>query len=764
MRSSVFSLLFFPEFSFKMNKTATANNLRTEDRLKKLPGWLRYWLVGVACLSIPIGTGQAGMVEYDLVIETKEVNFTGRPVQALTINGRIPGPTLTLTEGDRVRIRVHNRLNTETSMHWHGILLPNREDGVPYLTTPPILAGKTHVFEFPVVQSGTYWYHSHTGLQEQRGVYGSLVIHPREGPEPVDRDYVLVLSDWIDEDPAEVMRLLKRGSGYFSWKKGTVPTLSGAMRAGAAGEVLRQWWDRMPPMDISDVGYDRFLINGQVESYLEARPGETVRLRVINAAASTYFYLQSGGGPLQIIAADGPEVEPVAIDRLLLAVAETYDVLVRMPNHPAALEIRSTAQDGSGRASVFLGRGPKSQPLDIPKPDLYRMHGLTGHGNHGGGEGAPPAIQIPDSEKHGQGTGSPQGHAGHDVRPGPDEAVHPPAAPAPTHQHPETAPEIRVPGEERPPAPYSRLRSKSRTVLDPARPGRRISLRATGDMERYVWTFNDRTLKESDLILIRKGENVRIDFVNETMMHHPIHLHGHFFRVLNEQGDHAPLKHTFDLPPLARQSIEFKADEEKDWLLHCHILYHMEAGMHQIVHYQGSVVDPELAETRTWKSNHLQHDPWYAWADISLLSQMSEGKVTAANTRNTLAFHWKNGWEKEDYEGEAVYSRYFNRSFSVFGGGYFTPEKTVGIAGIDTLLPLLLEGRAWVNHRGDVRLSLERGLQLTDRLRLMGEVRYDTLEAWEWSAGARWRLSRRFFLEGRYHSEYGAGVGLYWEY
>ena len=508
--------------------------------MKKLPGGLRFWLVGVACLSIPVGTVQAGMVEYDLVVETKEVNFTGRPVQALTINGRIPGPTLTLTEGDRVRIRVHNRLNTETSIHWHGILLPNREDGVPYLTTPPILPGKTHVFEFPVVQSGTYWYHSHTGLQEQRGVYGSLVIHPREGPEPVDRDYVLVLSDWIDEDPAEVMRLLKRGSGYYSWKKGTVPTLFGAVRAGAAGEVLRQWWDRMPPMDISDVGYDRFLINGQTESYLEARPGETVRLRVINAAASTYFYLHSGGGPLRLIAADGPKVEPVVIDRLLMAVAETYDILVRMPDQPTALEIRATAQDGSGRASVFLGRGPKSQPLDIPKPDLYRMHSQMGHGGHDGpgrGSGAPPAIRIQRPEDHGPVAGHPKGHGGSGHGPGPAETIPPPAAPAPTHHHPETDPVIRVPPEERPPAPYPYLRSKSRTTLDPARPGRRIALRATGDMERYVWTFNDRTLKESDLILIRKGENVRIDFVNETMMHHPIHLHGHFFRVLNRQGD-----------------------------------------------------------------------------------------------------------------------------------------------------------------------------------------------------------------------------------
>ena len=722
-----------------------------------------------ALLILPLGLVQAEPVQYDLVIETREVIFTGRPVKALTINGKIPGPTLTLTEGDRARIRVHNRLETETSIHWHGILLPNREDGVPYLTTPPILPGKTHTFEFPVIQSGTYWYHSHTGLQEQRGVYGSLVIHPRRGAAPVDRDYVLVLSDWIDEDPAEVLRMLKRGSGFYSSKKGAVQSLTGAVRAGAVGEVLKQWWDRMPPMDISDVGYDRFLINGQAESDLEALPGETVRLRIINASASTYFYLQSGGGPLQIIAADGPEVEPVEVDRLLLAVAETYDVLVRMTNRPGALEIRATAQDGSGRASVFLGRGPKSQPPDIPKPDLYRIHGLMGHDGHGDGNGAAPIIRIHPTEANGHPAGTPQGHGGHESHQDgrghkPAETARPPTGPASAHHHPETAPAPRVLPDERPPAPYPHLRSKSPTTLDPARPGRRISLRATGDMERYVWTFNDRTLKESDLILIRKGENVRIDFVNETMMHHPIHLHGHFFRVLNRQGDYAPLKHTFDLAPLAGQTIEFQADEEKDWLLHCHILYHMEAGMHQIVHYQGSIVDPDVAESRTWKSNHLLHDPWYAWADISLLSQMSEGKVTAANTRNTLAFHWKNGWEKGNYEGEAVFGRYFNRFFSLFAGGHFTPEKTAGIVGFNTLLPLLLEGRAWVTHHGHVRFILERELQLTTRSSLTGEVRYDTLEAWEWSAGARWRFSRWFSLEARYHSEYGVGAGLYWEY
>lgn len=728
-----------------------------------LLGRLLYcFVVGAYFFAGSAATLSAETVEYDLVIEAREVNFTGKPVQALTINKGIPGPTLTFREGDRARIRVHNRLDTETSVHWHGILLPNREDGVPYLTTPPILPGKTHVFEFPLIQSGTYWYHSHTGLQEQRGVYGALVIHPRGGPEPVDRDYVLVLSDWNDEDPAEVMRMLKRGSGYYALKKGMVPSLAGVLRAGAFKEVLGQLWDRMPPMDISDVGYDRFLINGRPESGLEALPGETVRLRIINAAASTYFYLQSGGGPVTLIAADGLDVEPVEIHRLLTAVAETYDVRIRMPLDPATLEIRATAQDGSGHASVFLGRGPKIPPPDIPKPDLYRLHGLMGHGQHGGARGTPPVIRLHEPE--GREPVAVDRHQGHGAGHSPAGPAQSPAISTHAPHHPETPPATSLSLEARPPAPYPYLRSKNRTTLEPTRPGRRIALRATGDMERYIWTFNDRTLRESDLILIRKGENVRIDFVNDTMMHHPIHLHGHFFRVLNGQGDRAPLKHTFDLPPLGSQSIEFQADEDKDWLLHCHILYHMEAGMHQIVHYQGSVVDADLAEYRTWESNHLRHDPWYAWFDVSLLSQMSAGKASAANTRNTLGIHWENGWEKGNYEAEAVYSRYINRFFSVFAGGHFTEKESVAIIGFETLLPLLLDGRVWVSHKGVLRLGLERELQVTDRFSLFGEIRYDAEESWKGTLGARWRLSRRFSLEGRYHSANGMGAGLYLTY
>lgn len=725
-----------------------------------------FWCWSIFFCFLAIGEGQAKVVEFDLIIGTGEVNFSGRPTRALTINGGIPGPTLTFTEGERARIRVHNTLDTETSIHWHGILLPNREDGVPYLTSPPILPGKTHVFEFPLIQSGTYWYHSHTGLQEQRGIYGSIVIYPREGIPRVQRDYVLVLSDWIDEDPHSVMRMLKRGTGYYSLKKGSVQSLAGAIRAGAVGEVLSQWWDRMPPMDISDVGYDAFLINGKQTAALEAFPGEMVRLRIINASASTYFYLQSAAGPMRLIAADGLDVEPVEISRLLIAVAETYDLLVEMPRQPGAIEIRATAQDGSGKTAVFLGQGTKVHSPDIPKPDLYRMHGSMRHEEHpetGPRHEGPSAPSI-DDEKHGHPVLGPKDQGAEKERPNSKETTHLHSAPSHTHHEIKVDPIVRVPFEQRPLSPYPYLRSPKKTTLDPSRPLRKIPLRVTGDMERYVWSFNNRTLKESDSILIRKGENVRIDFVNETMMHHPIHLHGHFFRVLTHQGDYSPLKHTFDLPPMASQSIEFQADEEKDWLLHCHILYHMEAGMHQIVHYEGSIVDPDIAEYRTWKSNHLLHDPWYSWFELSLLSQMSEGRITSANTRNTLGFRWENGWEKGNYDIESTYSRYLNRFWSVFAGGHFTHHESKGIIGFKTLLPLLLEGRAWIDHRGEVLLGLERKIQLTDRLHLTGEVQYESRETWKWSLGARWRLSRWFFLEAKHHSLFGTGIGLSVEY
>ena len=250
----------------------------------------------------------------------------------MAINRAIPGPTLRFTEGDTARMRVHNRMPEATSIHWHGLLVPPGMDGVPYISFPPIQPGDTFTYEFPIRQSGTYWYHSHSGLQEQSGMYGSIVIQPREESRRVDGDHVIVLSDWTDEAPHTVNRTLKRGSEWYALLKGGAKSILGAARLGMLGSYFKRELQRMPPMDIADVVYDRFLANGKPESALSAKPGETVRLRIINGSATSYFHVEFAGGPMTIIAADGIDVQPVEKQRFLIAVAETYDALVTVPD------------------------------------------------------------------------------------------------------------------------------------------------------------------------------------------------------------------------------------------------------------------------------------------------------------------------------------------------------------------------------------------------------------------------------------------------
>jgi FtsP/CotA-like multicopper oxidase with cupredoxin domain len=654
-------------------------------------------------------TASSAIREYDLVISYQIVNITGRDVQAMTINDSIPGPTLRFNEGDIARIHVSNEMDVETSIHWHGILLPNLQDGVPYVTTPPILPGTTFTYEFPIKHSGTYWYHSHTGLQEQRGVFGSIVIKPVTPSVKTYIDHVVVISDWTDENPDEVLRILKSGSEYYSLKKGSVQSLAGAIKANAFPDVLNRSWMRMPPMDISDIAYDRFLINGKPSAVLDALPGQTVRLRIINAAASTYFYLQFAGGHMKIVSADGVDVQPVHMDRFLIAVAETYDVIITVPEN-GAYELRATAQDGSGYTSLYIGYGNRVTAPDVPKPNLYKMHG-GGHGVPGG------SMKGMD---HGSG-------------------------------------KMKMAMNERPPAPYENLKSPSSTALREDLPVREVRLELTGDMERYVWSLNGKTLSEADMIRIKKGENVRFVLVNKTMMHHPMHLHGHFFRVVNKHGDYSPLKHTVDVPPLGTSIMEFYADEEKDWFFHCHVLYHMKAGMARIVHYEGTELNPQIAAIRP----NLFKEHWYVWANASILTQMTEGQAVAADTRNTLRGTWEAGWD-EDYEAVFTYARYFNRFFQAFAGGVLTDgeQDHRGVVGIRYLLPFLIESSVWLDTEGEVRFIVDKEIQLTDRLYAFGEFQYDTESKEEWAAGAGWTLSKHFSIIGQYHSEYDAGIGI----
>lgn len=311
--------------------------------------------------------------EHTITLRESTVNKTGKDVMGMTVNGTIPGPTLEFKEGEYAVIYVKNEMSVETSVHWHGLLLPNFYDGVPYLTTPPIEPGHTQKYEFPIKQSGTYWYHSHTMLQEQSGVYGSIVIQPKEKTLEYDKELVLMLSDWTDEKPMNVLRNLKRGNEWYGIRKGTSTPLNKVIARGAFGAQLKFWKQRMEGADIADVYYPAFLINGEESiAYPEFKAGEKVRLRIIDGGASTSFWMTFGGGDPLLVSADGLDVVPVKKNKTFIAVAETYDFIVTIPED-GKVEFKITAQDGSGTASAFLGNGKVLKAQDIPKPDKIEM-------------------------------------------------------------------------------------------------------------------------------------------------------------------------------------------------------------------------------------------------------------------------------------------------------------------------------------------------------------------------------------------------------
>jgi hypothetical protein len=801
----------------------------------------------------------AATIEYDLAISQQQLNITGKPAWSMTVNGGIPGPTLRFREGDLARIRVKNTMAVDTSIHWHGLLVPPGMDGVPNISFPPISPGSTFTYEFPIQQSGTYWYHSHTSLQEQSGVYGSIVIEPSPVGENPDRDHVVLLSDWTDQNPHEVNRTLRRGSEWFALEKGSAQSIFGAARLGLLGDYFKRELQRMPSMDIADVAYDRFLANGKPESILPAKPHETVRLRIIDGSATTYFHLEFAGGPMTIVAADGQDVEPVKESRFLIAVAETYDVLIKVPAS-GAYEFRATAHDGSGYASVWIGSGERHPADHVPRPNLYHSMGniglkqifaLTPAGSMGmpdhkvengtfdhpgmmamhsmdmgpePGKGSvrpgtnpsksipphPAPMEMPDHEA----AKGPSDHSGMmgmdsmemDAAPnrGDMNSGASPSSPDmsamdhhPSHNsmeadknsmpiQPQTSRSGKKYGQDfrflaadvsesgtlavdgmdpsRPWAPYPQLRTLKPAPLPAGRSVREIRLTLDGDMERYVWFLNNIALSESDSIRIHKDEVVRFIMINRTMMHHPMHLHGHFFRVLNGQEEFSPLKHTVDVAPMSTTVFEFEANELGDWFFHCHLLYHMKAGMARLVHYQGYTPAPEVAAVRP----ALYKDPWYAWGQTNLLSNMAEASLTLTNTRNIVSVDWETGWAKvEDTESEGIltYARYINRFFSVFTGVDLLAEgddvdKIRGVAGFRYLLPLNLESRLWGDTDGGARFSLGKSFELLPRLTLFGAAEYDTHTKWEGKAGLSYMISNYFSLAGQWHSDFGVGAGM----
>jgi FtsP/CotA-like multicopper oxidase with cupredoxin domain len=505
---------------------------------------------------------------FDLSIGEAPMNFTGSTRIAQTINGSIPGPLLRWREGDTVTLRVANRLDEDTSIHWHGIILPADMDGVPGLSFHGIRPRETYTYRFEVRQSGTYWYHSHSGFQEQRGVYGPLVIEPRE-PDPIafDREHVILLSDWTDEDPGRVFRKLKKQSDYYNFHKRTLADFVSDARRGGFGSAIadRAAWGamRMNPTDIADVGGATYthLMNGVTPSGNWTglfKSGERVRLRFINGSAMTHFDVRIPGLAMTVVAADGQRVHPATIDEFRIATAETFDVIVE-PSGQEAFTIFAQAMD---RTAFAAGTLAVRDGLRAPVPALDRRLVLTmadaGHdmGAHAG---------------HNMGAGAPQHPATEDGNPLVDMQAAMPMSKL-------DDPGIGLRDNGRRVLTYAALNS---VFADPdgREPSRTIELHLTGHMERFAWSFDGVKFSDARPLLFTYGERLRIVLVNDTMMSHPIHLHGMWSDLENDAGDFMVRKHTIDMPPGTRRTYRVKADALGRWAYHCHLLFHMEAGM-----------------------------------------------------------------------------------------------------------------------------------------------------------------------------------------
>ncbi len=716
-------------------------------------------------------------VRYDLYVRDTTVNFTGKERHAYSVNGSIPMPELHFTEGDTAEIWIHNELKAETSIHWHGLILPNEQDGVPYLTTAPIKAGKTHLYKFPLVQNGTYWYHSHTGLQEQGGMYGAFIIHRRnEKPLP---ELTIVLSDWTDMKPFEVHRRLHMANDWSAIKKasvqkGAVQSYGDAIANKRFKTKIGNEWKRMLAMDVSDVYYDQFLMNGKPEVEAQQfKAGEKVRIRIINGSSSTYFWMRWSGGKMDVVASDGEDVVPVPVDRFIIAVAETYDIVVTIPSDRTAFELQATSEDRIGSTSLWLGKGVKQlisplQPLKYFEGmqmmnDMIKMNGNLDD------MGMNMSLQQMDMNvvMYPEITGALKKKRDHE---------HPGMNTGNQYNSNELSDIVTL--------NYNMLRSPVKTTL-PEAPTSVYHFELTGNMNRYVWSINNKTVSETDKILIKKGENVRIILYNNSMMRHPMHLHGHFFRVVNGHGAYSPLKNVLDIMPMETDTIEFAASESGDWFFHCHILYHMMSGMGRIFTYENSPPNPQLPNPeKALRKLYADDREFHFMFQNDFATNGNDGEMMFQNTRWNFQAEWRLGYkDMHGYETETHFGRYIGKmqwlfpyvgfdwryrkmemgeiERNLFGQVNTKDQRSVVCFGLQYTLPMLIIADLRVDTDGKLRLQFMReDIPLTKRLRLGLMYNSD----FEYMAGLKYVLNRSFSLSAHYDSDMGFGGGFTFTY
>ena len=712
------------------------------------------------------------VVRYDLTVTDTLVNFTGKVKRAIAVNGQIPMPTLTFIEGEIAEIVVHNKSKESTSLHWHGVYLPNKEDGVPHLTQMPIESGETFTYRFPIIQNGTHWYHSHSGFQEQIGMYGSLILLKKKD-DPDFRKGIddipavpIILSEWTDIKPENVQRMLRNASDYSAIKKGTVQSYSEAIAEGHFTTKLGNEWKRMLAMDVSDVYYNNFLTNGKTNiKFDQFSPGERVRLRISNAGASSYFWLTYAGGKMTVVANDGNDVEPLEVDRLIIGVSETYDIVITVPANGVAAEFLATPEDRTGSTSAYFGSGIVQLEARLPKLKYFEgmkmmneMMNMDGSMDDMGMEMSYQkmdmnAVMYPEiSGKKDMKMDAGMDHSGHAM---------------PTNSDIVTL-------------NYGMLKSAVVTKLPADAPVRELRFELTGNMNRYVWSMDNKVLSESDKILIKKGEVIRITLYNNSMMRHPMHLHGHDFRILNGEGDYSPLKNVLDIMPMETNTIEFLANNEGDWFFHCHILYHMMSGMNRVFAYDEQEPNPYLPNKKlAYKKLQSESNMMHFMAENDFATNGNDGQMMFQNTRWSIGTEWRLGYNNHHgYETETHIGRYIGKNqwlmpFVGFDWRYRkqgneleknifgqTSEKDIRAAfslGAEYTLPMLVLFQAEVYTSGKVRFQLKRNdIPISPRLRWAFMVNTDK----EYMTGLKYILTRNLGLSTHYDSDMGIGFGV----
>lgn len=716
------------------------------------------------------------VVRYDLYVKDTLVNYAGKEKRAIAVNGQIPMPTLTFTEGDTAEIVVHNQLKESTSLHWHGVYLPNQEDGVPLLTQMPIEPNTTHVYRFPVIQNGTHWYHSHSGYQEQIGMYGSLIFNKKENDVSFRKGIddlptiPVIISEWTDYKPENIQRMLSNASDWFAIKKDATQSYAEAIREGHFKTKLTNEWKRMLAMDVSDVYYDKFLINGVPESQLsQFKAGDKVRLKISNAGASTYFWLTYAGGKITVVANDGNDVEPVEVDRLIIAVSETYDIVVTIPEEGVSYELLATAEDRSGSASLYVGSGVKQLTTPLPKLKYFEgmkmmndMMKMNGDMHDMGMEMSLQQMDM-NTVMYPEVSGQNDHHLGHSN--------------AENHQqhknHSANTTELVT-------LNYGMLKATEKTTLAKDLPVREMRFELTGNMNRYVWSMDNKVFSETDKILVKKGEILRITLYNNSMMRHPMHLHGFDFRVLNEHGDYAPLKNVLDIMPMETNVIEFAANTEGDWFFHCHILYHMMAGMNRVFSV-GELHNPLLPnKEKAYRMLKRESNMPYVFLENDFATNGNDGMFRVQNARWNLTSEWRLGYSaQKGYEVETHLGRYVDKmqwfmpfvgfdwryrkmgmdehETNLFGQKNGKDQRAAISLGFVYTLPMLVNFQAEIYHDGIVRLSLMReDIPISKRVRAGFMVNTDK----EYMGELKYIINKNMGIRTHYDSDMGFGVGL----